>query len=257
MKTPRARLGLLLIGIVALSGIVVVASSPAPLGLIIDPTPDPFSASIWTDKSSYVIGENATIYFNVSQAAYVYIYDIQPDGIVRLIFPNAYSQSNYVSAGVHSLPDGAYRFTVAPPTGTEQLQIIASLVPLGLELPYSEPFPMVGPSPDAATQSIQGHIMGLIPEPDYVMAWTSFLIMSSYSYTPPAPTPPPTPTPAPTPPPCYSWNPFYPCPPFYGFPGGSWYWDGGEWHYGVPPSGWYWTWEGGEWHFHIRICFGC
>jgi hypothetical protein len=246
MKTPRARLGILLIGIVALSGIVVVASSPAPLGLIIDPTPDPLSVSIWTDKSSYVIGENATIYFNVSQAAYVYIYDIQPDGIVRLIFPNAYSQSNYVSAGVHSLPDGAYRFTVAPPTGTEQLQIIASPAALGLELPYSEPFPMVGPSPDAATQSIQGHIMGLIPEPDYVMAWTSFTIIAYY--TPPAPTPPSY----------YPWNPFYPYPPFYGFPGGSWYWDGSHWIFGVPPSGWYWTWgDDGSWHFHIRICFGC
>jgi len=248
MKTPRARLGILLIGIVALSGIVVVASSPAPLGLIIDPTPDPFSVSIWTDKSSYVVGENATIYFNVSQAAYVYIYDIEPMGVVRLIFPNAYSQSNYVTAGVHSLPDGAYRFTVAPPTGTEQLQIIASAVSLGLELPYTEPFPMVGANPGVATQSIQGRIMGLIPEPNYVMAWTSFTIVSAY--TPPTPTPPPS---------YYPWSPYYPYPypPFYGFPGGSWYWDGSEWHYGIPPSGWYWTWEDGQWHFHIRICFGC
>ena len=254
MNNPRARLGVLLIGILALSGIVAVASSPAPLGLIIDPTPDSLSVSIWTDKPTYTIGENATIFFNISQPAYVYIYDIQPDGIVRLIFPNAYSQGNYVSAGTHSLPDGLYKFTVAPPTGTEQLQIIASPISLGLELPYSEPFPMVGPNPGAATNDIRAHIMGIIPEPNYATAWTSFTIVGYY-YTPPAPTPPTPPT---TPPSYYPWNPFYPYPPFYGFPGGSWYWDGSEWHYGVPSSGWYWYWgNDGTWHFKIRICFGC
>jgi len=253
MYNPRGRLGLLVIGLVALFGMVAVADSPAPLGLIIEPTPDPFSVSIWTDKPTYVIGENAVIYFNVSQPAYVYIYDIQPDGIVRLIFPNAYSQNNFVGAGTHTLPDGMYRFTVAPPTGTEQLQLIASPVPLGLEQPYSEPFPMVGPNPGVATMGIQTQIQGIIPEPNYVMAWTSFVIVS-YSYTPPTPTPPPSPTP----PPCYSWNPFYPCPPFYGYPGGSWYWDGDEWVFGIPSSGWYWYWgTDGVWHFKIRICFGC
>lgn len=254
MNNPRARLGVLLIGILALSGIVAVAGSPAPLGLIIDPTPDPLSVSIWTSKSTYTIGENATIFFNVSQPAYVYIYDIQPDGIVRLIFPNAYSQGNYVSAGTHSLPDGLYKFTVAPPTGTEQLQILASPMSLGLELPYSEPFPMVGPNPGAATNDIHAHIMGIIPEPDYATAWTSFTIIGYY--TPPVPTP--TPTPTPTPPSYTPWNPFYPYPPFFGFPGGSWYWDGSEWQYGVPSSGWYWYWgTDGTWHFKIRICFGC
>jgi len=255
MNNRRVRLGLLLIGILALSGTVVVASSPAPLGLIIepDPTPNPLSASIWTNKPTYTVGETTTVYFSINQPAYVYIYDIQPDGVVRMLFPNVYSQANYKQAGTYTLPDGGYRFRVAPPYGTEQLQIIASPVSLGLELPYGEPFPMVGPSPSAATQDIHAHIMGIIPEPTYVTAWTSFTILG-YSYTPPTPTP----TPSPTPPPCYSWNPFYPCPPFYGYPGASWYWDGSTWIFGVPPSGWYWYWgSDGVWHFKIRICFGC
>ena len=247
MNYPRARLGILLVGIVALSGIVAVASSPAPLGLIIDPTPDPLSVSIWTDKSSYVVGENATIFFNVSQPAFVYIYDIQPDGVVRLIFPNAYSQSNYVSPGTHSLPDGLYKFRVAEPIGVEQLQIIASPVSLGLEMSYGEPFPMVGPSADAATGNIQAQIMGIIPEPDYATAWTSFTIIAAY--TPPAPTQPSAP------PSYFPWSPS--CPPFVGYPGGSWYWDGCQWQCGVPSSGWYWYWGSDcTWHLKIRICFG-
>jgi hypothetical protein len=254
MNKPRARYGILLLGILAISGIAAVASQPAPLGLIIDPEPSEMSVSVWTNKPSYVIGENVTIFFNVSRPAYVYIYDIQPDGVVRLIFPNAYSQNNFVSAGTHSLPDGLYKFTVAPPTGTEQLQIIASPLSLGLEQPFGEPFPMVGSNPSAATDDIQAHIMGIIPEPNYVTAWASFIISGYYS--PPTPTPPYTPPY--TPPSYYPPNPFYPYPPFYGFPGGNWYWDGSEWHYGVPPSGWYWYWgPDGKWHFRIRICFGC
>lgn len=259
MVNARPRIGLVVLLLVALSGLAALASNPTPLGLIIDPTPSPVSLSIWTDRSSYAIGESVTIHFNVSQPAFVYIYDIQPDGITRLIFPNAYSQSNYVGPGTYTLPDAGYRFTVAPPTGTERLQAIASLVPLGLEMPYWEPFPMVGPTPGDAGADIQGHIMGIVPEPDYVTAWTSFVIVSGY-YTPPSYTPPtytpPTYTP-PSSPPCTSYNPFYPCPPFYGYPGGSWYWDGSQWQYGVPSSGWYWYWEGGSWHFRIRICFGC
>jgi len=254
MYSPRARIGLVLLVVLALSGISAVASNPTPLGLVITPTPSSIALNIWTDKQSYTIGEYATIYFSVDQPAYVYIYDIQPDGITRLIFPNAYSQNNYVGPGIHQLPDGMYHFTVAPPTGMESLQAFASAVPLGLEMPYYEPFPMVAPNAGQAGVDIQAQIMGIIPEPDYVTAWTSFMIEAAY--TPPAYTPPSYTPPQSSAPPCYPINPFYPCPPFYGYTGGSWYWDGTQWVYGVPSSGWYWSWENGSWHFRIRICFG-
>jgi hypothetical protein len=44
-----------------------------------------------------MVGETAQIYFTVNQQAYIYLYDLQPDGIVRLVFPNAYSQNNFVN----------------------------------------------------------------------------------------------------------------------------------------------------------------
>jgi hypothetical protein len=233
------------------ASLVAGAQNAAPLGIIPtpNPTPTPLTASVWTDKSSYVIGENVTVYVNVSQPAYVYLYDIQPDGIVRLVFPNAYSQLNYVSAGTHTLPDGSYRFTVYPPTGVEQLQLFASPVPLGLTpSSFSEAFPMAGPSAGAAASSIQAQIMGIVPEPEWTTAWTSFTILSSYSYTPPTTTPPSGGY--------YYYSP-YPYPPFYGVPGGSWYWSDGAWHYGVPASGWYWYFgSDGKWHFRITIHIG-
>ena len=165
-RTKRAALIAGILTALFASVVGLAQSGAAPLGIIPTPTPTPLTATITTNKTSYVIGENVTITYMVSLPAYVYIYDIQPDGIVRLIFPNQYSQTNFVSAGTHYLPDGPYKFTVYPPTGTEQLQIIASGVPLNLSpTSYSEPFPMVGSNPGAAAMGIQTQILGIIPEP--------------------------------------------------------------------------------------------
>jgi hypothetical protein len=241
INNKRTRIGLvLLVGLFAVSAIAAANGSVAPLGLIptpTPPTPDPLSVSIWTNKAQYAIGENATIYFSVNRPAYVYIYDIEPSGVVRRIFPNQYSQYNFVSAGTHSLPDGLYKFTVAPPAGTEQLQIFASPVPLNLaSMPYGEPFPMVGPDPGSAGADIQAHIMGIVPEPVWATAWTSFLIVASYGYSPP------------------SSPPFFP--PFFGFTGGTWFWENGAWYYGFPGTGGFWFWgPDGQWHFRISFHF--
>jgi len=246
MKFTTQRLTFVLVLVFAATSLLSFAqSTPAPLGIVPTPTPQPLTASIWTDKATYVVGETATIYYNVSQASFVYIYDVQPDGIVRLIFPNAYSQSNYVSAGTHSLPDGQYQFTIAPPVGVEQLQIIASPVSLGLTpQAYYEVFPMVGSSAQSATESIQVQIMGIVPQPTYASAWTSFQIVAAYSYTPPS-----------TSGGYYTYPPYYP--PFYGTPGATWYWQNGEWYFGVPSTGWYWYFgSDGQWHFRITIHFG-
>lgn len=234
----------LLIGLVSFSTLVSSQGTPSPLGIIPTPTPGALTVNVWTDKSVYVVGETLRVYYSVNQSAFIYLYDIQPDGVVRLIFPNAYSQNNFVSAGTHILPDGTYQFLVTPPTGVEQLQIFASLSPLSITPSYyREPFPMVAPDPNAAMNKIQGHIMGITPTPTWATGWTSFTITAP-SYIPPSGYPPPPP-------------PYYP--PFFGwwFPGGGWYWECGEWHYGMPPSGWYWYFgPDGKWHFRIRIRIG-
>lgn len=246
----------------------------APLGVVPTPIPTPIEASIWTDKSSYAVGEDVTILFSVNQPAYVYVYDIQPDGLVRLIFPNAFEQGNYVSAGGHALPNGLYKFTVQPPAGTERLQIFASPSPLNLSpTAYQEPFPLVGSDPQAAASQIEAEILGISPELAWTTAWTSFTIMQQYGYTPPTTSPPtyyipPSTTPPtyytpPTPNPYQQPNPYlYPYffyssqqPPFSGYPGATYYLLGGQWHSGIPSSGSYWYWNGGTWRIRVRISF--
>lgn len=246
---PKLTISLLLlvIGVLGASGLVNAQGTPSPLGIVPTPTPQPLTVSIWTDKSTYVVGETLRVYYTVSQSAYIYLYDIQSDGVVRLVFPNAYSQSNFVSAGTHVLPDhSSYQYTVTYPTGLEKLQIFASPVPLSLTPnAYGEPFPMTTPG------EIQGRIMGITPTPTptptWVTAWVSFTVNAppSYGYTPPS----------------YGYTPPYgyppSSPPFYGWPGGRWYWEDGQWHYGRPSSGWYWYFgPDGKWHFTIRIHIG-
>lgn len=245
MKLTAVRFVLVvLIGLVAMSALAVAQGTPAPLGLVPMPTPQPLNVNIWTDRSVYAIGETANIHFTVSQPSYIYIYNIQSDGIVRLIFPNAYSRGNFVPAGTHVLPDGLYQFTVAPPTGMEQLQIIAS--PINLRLgpsSFFEPFPFVGVNPHSATHQIRVRIMGIVPEPIFSTAWTSFQIVAAHAHTPPS-------HPGFTP-----HMPFHP--PFFGQPGATWHWQGGQWHFGLPTSGWYWFFgSDGSWHFRIIFHFG-
>jgi hypothetical protein len=239
----RTRYSALITGILIVlfaSAAGLAQSGASPLGIVPTPTPTTPTVTISTDKTSYALGQYVTITYTISQAAYVYVLDIQPDGIVRQVFPNQYSAANYVGAGTHMLPDNSsYRFTVSPPTGTEQLQIIASGVPLYFASSYTEPFPMVGSTPSAAAMGIQAQIKGITPEPQWATAWTSFQI-TTYSYTPTPPS-----------------GGYYYYPPFMGFPGGTWYWNGAQWVYGLPPSGFYWYFgTDGQWHLRITFHFG-
>ncbi len=235
----RSLLMLLAAGLLLIPVLANAQSSPAPLGIVPSPCPGSLTVKVWTDKQTYSVGENAQIYFSVNQQAFVYIYDLQPDGVVRMVFPNAYSQNNFVSPGTHVLPDTNYKFLITPPTGLEKLQIFASLVPLNLTPNnYSEPYPQTSPN------CIKGQIMGITPQATWTTAWTTFTITSStYSYAP-SYTPP-------------SYN-GYAYPPFFGCcPGVNWYWSNGQWCQGTPPSGWYWYYgPDGKWHFTIRIHVG-
>jgi hypothetical protein len=214
MKSKRILLvTLLLIGLLATSTALGVQGPASPLGIVPTPTPQPLTVNVWTDKSTYTVGETMRVFFDVNQPAYIYVYDIQPDGVVRLVFPNAYSQSNFVSAGNHVLPDSpSYHFTVHEPTGVEKVQIIASINPLTLSpSSFGEPFPMATP------ETIQGQIMGIAPEPcepSWATAWTSFTIVAPPSSSCPSCYKPSPPCYKPSTP-CY--KPCTPCFPFFPF----------------------------------------
>ncbi|MGQ9700499.1 MAG: PKD domain-containing protein [Candidatus Bipolaricaulaceae bacterium] len=153
-----------------------------PLGIVIEPPAGELTVRIWVDKPAYAIGETVQIHFELNQPAYVYIWDIMPNGQVHQIFPNLYEPQNFFSAGVHTIPSPGkgYQFKVTPPTGREWLQIMATTVPI----PYfqrfgpQEPFPLLGPDPQSWQEALEAQVLGIVPAPSQrAFDFTSFQIV--------------------------------------------------------------------------------
>jgi len=165
-------LALLAVSVVVLTG-WAQGGQVYPQGLIIDPpTSQVLEVSITTDKPEYQEGESVTINYEVNKAAYIYIWDITPTGEVQVIFPrNDYpgGMDNYVQAGAHQLP---ITFRVAPPYGTEYLQVLATTQPVDIAS-----FPMSDPA--LFQQQVEVQILGLIVEAERTWSFTSFEIVEA------------------------------------------------------------------------------
>ncbi len=171
------------LGLLALWSVNAIAQN-APQGIIVVPQGE-LTVDIRTDRPAYISGQNVVITYTVNQPAYVYVFDIDVAGTVSLIFPNRFSQNNFVQAGEHHLPDNnSYIFAIAPPYGTEYLQIIATTQPISLgQLNFNaQSFPLIGTTPQAAQSLIQGAIQGLIPTGKVATAYTLF---QTFGSTPP------------------------------------------------------------------------
>jgi PKD repeat protein len=92
-------------------------------GVTVEPTP----LSIWTDRTSYYSGDQVRISFTLPRTAYVYILNVDVQGVIRLIFPNTYDTNAWMNSGTYTLPrNNKYVYPVSGANGTEYLMIIAS-----------------------------------------------------------------------------------------------------------------------------------
>ena len=125
----------LLIAAVAFAQPNIVLS---PQSIVINPKAA-FEVDVWVDKDpsgdnapSYQIGEAITINVRVTEAAYVYLYNVRSNGEIDQILPNRYDgegQSNFLQAGETKSfpPPGArYNFNVDGPTGLDKVIAVAS-----------------------------------------------------------------------------------------------------------------------------------
>jgi len=157
----------LLVSLFALAG---WAEGVAPLGII--PTPPESTAlqvSIWVDRGAYAVGESITIRYSVNKPAYVYVWDITPDGQANQIFPNSLpgGGNNYATTGEHAVP-GSWQ--IAPPLGTEYLQILATTSPV-------DPFATFTGDPVALMAQVEVQILGILPVTERSWNFTSFDIV--------------------------------------------------------------------------------
>jgi len=236
---------LLLVSLLGTSVFVYAQGFPSPLGILPAPTKSdqPLVVGVWTEESSYEVGEALIVHFSLNQPAFVYLFDLQSDGVVRLLFPNAYSQNSHVIGGTHTLPDAQYDLRVLPPTGVEELLIFASLTPFPV-FPGdpSDPYPVFASNPSDAVYQLRSLLSGITPVPTWKTGWTAFTITGPEYGEPTLPTP----TELASYPPSY--------PPFPGYAGDAWCWQNSQWFSGIPADGWYWYYGlDSRWHLCLQI----
>ncbi|SDF12443.1 PEGA domain-containing protein [Thermus arciformis] len=119
-----------------------LAQQLSPQGILVNPVPTDLRVKVWVDKDPakrgdavYQVGEPIYIYVNVNQDAYVYLFNVNADGEINPILPNAYERQNFLRAGETRRfpPEGArYRYTVTGPEGEDRILAVASRRPLSL-----------------------------------------------------------------------------------------------------------------------------
>ncbi|GGK94823.1 DUF4384 domain-containing protein [Deinococcus radiotolerans] len=134
---------LLLIPAAMLLSTAAAAPKISAQSIIVNPTQPDLSVSVRVDKDTsgnqnpaYRVGDKISISTTVNRDAYVYLFNVNPDGSVDQILPNRLSDSNLVKANttkVFPAAEDKFNFTVAGPIGQNKVLALASLTPLNLD----------------------------------------------------------------------------------------------------------------------------
>nr|WP_184029976.1 DUF4384 domain-containing protein [Deinococcus budaensis] len=111
--------------------------------IIVNPVPTSLSVRVWTDRDlggrqvpSYAPGERIRLYTSVNQDAYVYLFNVDPQGSVDLVLPNKYQGgANFLKANTtRAFPAASdpFTFDIAAPYGVNKVLALASRRPLDL-----------------------------------------------------------------------------------------------------------------------------
>ncbi|MBB6017280.1 DUF4384 domain-containing protein [Deinococcus sp. D7000] len=182
MSSSLKKPALLLAVSAALLGVAAPAFAAPKIGaqsIIVNPVPTTLSARVWVDRDrsgtqnpSYRIGEHITLYTSVNENAYVYLFNVNPDGSTDQILPNRISASNYVRAGqTRAFPASGDQFTfdVAGPYGLNRVLVIASRHPLSLSQLSSyqngESFATVKPKTSQGLAQALSIVVDPVPSP--------------------------------------------------------------------------------------------
>lgn len=128
----------LLIGTASASPVISAQS------IIVNPVPTSLSVKVWTDRDSsgtqapnYLPGERIRLYTSVNQDAYVYLFNVDPQGNVDLILPNKYQGgANFLKANTTRAfpsPGDPFTFDIATPYGLNKVLALASRTALNLD----------------------------------------------------------------------------------------------------------------------------
>ena len=111
--------------------------------IIVNPTQPDLAVSVNVDKDvagtqnpSYRAGENIRVSASVNRDAYVYLFNVNPDGSVDQILPNRLGGDNFVKANTtrsFPAPGDTFTYSVDNIIGQNKVLALASLTPLNLD----------------------------------------------------------------------------------------------------------------------------
>ncbi|WP_216325935.1 DUF4384 domain-containing protein [Deinococcus aestuarii] len=150
--------------------------------IIVNPVQTNLSAQVWVDRDpsglqtpNYRVGERIRLYTQVNEDAYVYLFNVNPDGSVDQILPNRLSGTNFVRRGeIRAFPAAGDNFTfdVAGPYGLNKVLVVASRRALNLSeissFQAGQPFATVKPtanSPQRLAQALSIVVNPVTPTP--------------------------------------------------------------------------------------------
>ncbi len=135
--------------LIAISALALVSGALAAprvsaQSIIVNPTPTDLQVRVWTDKDTtgqqvpnYRVGERIRLFTTVNQDAYVYLFNVNPDGSIDQILPNRYeSGNNFIRAGTTKQFPAAgdnFTFDIAGPAGLNKVLALASKTQLNLD----------------------------------------------------------------------------------------------------------------------------
>lgn len=133
---------LLMIPAALLLSTAAAAPKLSAQSIIVNPTTPDLSVSVRVDKDSsgsqnpaYKVGDKAVISATTNRDAYVYLFNVNPDGSVDQILPNRLSDGNFVKANTtrsFPAPGDNFTFDIAGPIGQNKVLALASLTQLNL-----------------------------------------------------------------------------------------------------------------------------
>jgi len=172
MKGRVRQLGVVSLFLIAFAAFTGLGQdNVAPMGIFSSPPESSeLEVHVWVDQAAYQIDDPIVISYSVNQAAYIYIWDILPDGTAVQIFPNETpgGSENFVQAGEHVVPGN---WQIGPPLGTEYVQILATTSPV-------DPFSFFSPQDPAGFQmQVEAQILGILPVTQRSWNFTSFEIV--------------------------------------------------------------------------------
>lgn len=131
-----------------------------------------------TDRSSYQVGESIRVEFTSNADGFVYLYDVDAQGRVNILFPRTESGNAFLRAGTYDLANvmGVSRLTVVEPLGTEHIHAV--LVSGSINLQLDDRQNAAYPDPNTFRSVIVQRIQSSNPSLDWAWDVASFQVRS-------------------------------------------------------------------------------